>query len=230
MKSQASTSQAAVKRLPIVDGSFNFWDRMSEQEKQEWLGNDMAEAEMYNMEYDLLGAWVKYEGAVRALSEKPALTMESIRAGEILQELKRDVFMVILGEEENQAVDRLLEGLEMWKGNDGSGAYLVAVSVEKLQLAIDWRREASLERACDRAASFGLSVEPVDTNSGRYSGKLVSSSELHLIQDVGRGSAVIHYRGDVDSVVLVVGQNRAIQYDGGKAHVVDRVIDTKRER
>jgi hypothetical protein len=218
------------KRLPVVDGSFNFWDSLTDIERQEWISRDMAEAEMYNLNHDLTKEWTKYAGLVMSLSGKSELSADVLQTGKELQAMKRDGLLIVLGEDEIQTVGRLLEGIDMWEANDAKGAYIAAMAVEKLGSRIEQNLEASLNRAHLSATKVnGLSVQSVDENAGRYTGKIVSSSELHWIQDIGMRTAVIHYKGKMDRMVMV-GQNLTVQYSDGIAGIVERFPSIKRER
>lgn len=69
---------------------------------------------------------------------------------------------------------------------------------EKAAQKVDPILQASADAASEFALKAGLGVKDTNTKDGRYSGKVLHSTEQHLVADNGRGTAVIHRKADLD--------------------------------
>jgi len=79
---------------------------------------------------------------------------------------------------------------------------------------------------------YRLFAAPTNVEHGRYSGRLLLSTDLHIAQDVGLLEAVIHERKRLDGN-LKADQSVTIQYSGGRATVTpkhDQSLDLGRGR
>lgn len=65
------------------------------------------------------------------------------------------------------------------------------------------------------------------TDGGRMVGTVLSRTDFHLVQSLGRDSVAIHELAKLDRVPPL-GRNVAIQYQNGKGAVVDREPDKHR--
>lgn len=86
----------------------------------------------------------------------------------------------------------------------------------------------SLQEAKHIASSMKAIVQPVNAKSGRYSGPVVATTELHVVQDLGRNSYVIHDKRHLDKVPLP-GERMSLSYSGGRAEVQIREASKARE-
>jgi hypothetical protein len=62
-------------------------------------------------------------------------------------------------------------------------------------------------------------VQGINPNRGRYSGKVLHETEHHIVQEIGRGTAVVHSRDDLNSgykELLKSSKSVRIHYDQGK--------------
>ncbi|OGQ52784.1 MAG: hypothetical protein A3J24_07205 [Deltaproteobacteria bacterium RIFCSPLOWO2_02_FULL_53_8] len=89
--------------------------------------------------------------------------------------------------------------------------------------------EKSLHEAKAIAAKSNDSVSLANENSGRYAGQVVGETMHHIIQDVGRRTAVLHEKVKLDKVPAI-GQKLSISYGEGRATVVDRASRTGMDR
>ncbi len=73
------------------------------------------------------------------------------------------------------------------------------------------------------ALDQGLNVRATGDGNQRFAGPLIHETAHHVVQDLGRQTAVVHRKTDLDSVELgdlVAGKSSVrIQYKGGKGAV-----------
>jgi hypothetical protein len=86
----------------------------------------------------------------------------------------------------------------------------------------------SLQEAKGIAASKQGTVNEVNPESGRYTGPVIGSTALHVIQDLGRNSFVIHDKRDLDRVPLA-GERMSVAYTRGRAEVAIRDVSKSRD-
>lgn len=82
-------------------------------------------------------------------------------------------------------------------------------------------REASRNNLTAAAAELGLNVKPADIRHGKtHIGKIVDTTEHHVLQKVGANVAVLHDRAVMPAVALERGKSMSIayQYDPGGKH------------
>lgn len=78
--------------------------------------------------------------------------------------------------------------------------------------------EAMLE--VDFAGQFDV-LKDADTDKGRYAGRVIGDTRLHVIQDHGRGTAMLHLKTELDRIPNV-GTNHQIIYQGGRGQVTTK--------
>lgn len=66
-------------------------------------------------------------------------------------------------------------------------------------------------------------------NGVRHGGQIVASTALHVVQDAGRSSAVIHDKRDLDKVPYV-GERATIAYNGKRAEVAIKDVSQDRNK
>jgi hypothetical protein len=85
--------------------------------------------------------------------------------------------------------------------------------------------ERSLMASAEFAANNGLAVIDVDNKKGEYCGSIVYRSKRHVVQDIGRATAVIHDVKDlpasIDSVVIG-SPSMKLKYHYGTAALIVR--------
>ena len=100
------------------------------------------------------------------------------------------------------------------KSSNAAPIALDADQSEHLQALVE-------SKAAAEKFAFGekMGVQGVNPNRGRYSGKVLHETEHHIVQDIGRGTAVVHNRDDLDvdyKELLKSSKILRIQYDQGK--------------
>lgn len=108
-------------------------------------------------------------------------------------------------------------------------AYDGIVAASDLAASIQGLRRGSFEQAKVRAKISGLVVRDVDEAKGMYFGKIVSETELHVIQNIGCGLACIHAKEKLNRITMV-GQKLSINYSGGCVRVEERSAASGIER
>lgn len=216
-------------RGPTVDGSRDFWHRMTETERQEWIERDIAEAAQYDMAYELTKGWQKYASIIEemAISAQildipvPVIKLQDLdegiaahaalkAAGEKLLDMHGKGELIFLDREElSLAGDPALTKMRPADGIKVLLQKAAARTVESFR-----RAEITSRQMCDEYVV-------ANEKSGRYVGKVIGESELHIVQDAGRRTGVIHEKGKLDKVSMV-GQRLSINYSNGRGAVVDR--------
>lgn len=213
----------ANKRGPTVDGSRDFWLGMADVERQEWIERDMVEAEQYDMVYELTKGWQKYT----ALIEEMASIAQAVAAQDFFDakvathaalEAAGKRLIDMHGKGELIFLDR--EELEL-AGNPALTKMRPAEGIEVLLQKAVARTAESFRRVEITSRMMCDEYVVANEKNGRYVGKVIGESELHIVQDAGRKSGVIHEKGKLDKVSMV-GQRLSINYSNGRGAVVDR--------
>ncbi|MFC6523152.1 hypothetical protein ACFQAT_28720 [Undibacterium arcticum] len=71
-------------------------------------------------------------------------------------------------------------------------------------------------------------VDVANVDSGRYAGMIVATTALHVVQDTGRSSAIIHDKRNLDKIPLA-GEKVALSYKSGRAEVNVREVSKDRD-
>lgn len=108
-------------------------------------------------------------------------------------------------------------------------AYDGIVTASELVAGIEKRRNESFERAKIGVRISGLTLRDVDESKGMYSGKIVSQTDLHVIQSIGCGLGCIHAKERLNRMAMV-GQNLSISYSDGRVKVAERTACAGIER
>jgi hypothetical protein len=113
-------------------------------------------------------------------------------------------------------------------------AGLVPIALELM----DAHRE-SVERAADAASlkSIRASMPPMSEivfpsqmmDKRSYSGKIISDSGLHVVQDIGRNHVAVHNKRDLDGKIPGIGVTMSVDYKNGRGVVVDLKKDVAAE-
>jgi len=86
-------------------------------------------------------------------------------------------------------------------------------------------REKSAEEAASFIAAHGLAVQPLDLRKGEYCGAILHRTEHHLVQDVGRSTAVVHQLQNLPQSLKTAAVGEAsikLRYAQGSAAIVNR--------
>ena len=89
--------------------------------------------------------------------------------------------------------------------------------------------EAKSWQAAEQIARQANSTQVQQANliNGRYVGPVLAVLDLHVVQDLGRGSAVIHDKRQLDKVPMA-GERLAIHYRAGRGEVTVREASKER--
>lgn len=126
----------------------------------------------------------------------------------------------VVGYEPNEADLKRLAAHS--RGESGKGVDAPAAPMTSEQSA---RHEALMQSkaAAERYAfNADLGVQGVSVERGRYAGKVLHETEHHVVQDIGRGTVVIHKRDDLDAnykEMLKSSKKLRINYHEGKGRV-----------
>jgi hypothetical protein len=127
----------------------------------------------------------------------------------------------VVGYEPNEADLKRLEVYSQ-KGIDKAGDKSINVSPIALNADQSEHLKALAEsKAVAEQFAFGekMGVQGINPNRGRYSGKVLHETEHHIVQEIGRGTAVVHSRDDLDAgykELLKSCKSVRIHYDQGK--------------
>lgn len=127
----------------------------------------------------------------------------------------------VVGYEPNEADLKRLDVYSQ-KGIDKAGDKSIKVSPVAPNADQSERLRALNEsKAAAEKFAFGekMGVQGVNPNRGRYSGKVLHETEHHIVQEIGRGTAVVHSRDDLDAgykELLKSSKSLRIHYDQGK--------------
>ncbi|MGP8437783.1 KfrB domain-containing protein [Paraburkholderia fungorum] len=103
--------------------------------------------------------------------------------------------------------------------SNGPAQTVNAAGVNLEEKAIADSKEAALKHAL----GAGAVVMETKEQNGRYAGKVIHQTEHHIVQDLGKKSAVLHEKSRFDPAELRKGIDRGeslrIQYDKGRAGI-----------
>ncbi len=87
----------------------------------------------------------------------------------------------------------------------GQGVTSVDVAESKASLGLNLRQ-------------LGVRVANAPTDGKTYAGKVIAESDLHVVQDIGRGKVVVHDLRNLSKVVSV-GERMTAKYENGRGQV-----------
>lgn len=106
-------------------------------------------------------------------------------------------------------------------------AYKIELHSSKAMLELETR---SLLNAREQSKGEISEWGPVILDAGRrYTGKIVRETELHVVQDVGKGTGVVHDKWRLDKVPMI-GERVAVTYKEGRGEVGMREVSKDRGR
>lgn len=113
-------------------------------------------------------------------------------------------------------------------GASASFVETVNTLAPKANLSLAVREVQSWEEASAIAREkVGDSAQRPNVTIGRYTGPVVAVTELHVVQDLGRGAAMVHDKRALDKIPMP-GERLAIAYRSGRGEVTVRELSKER--
>lgn len=85
----------------------------------------------------------------------------------------------------------------------------------------------AMSEAQDRVGFDGV-IKLANVKNGRYAGRVIATTPMHVAQDTGRNEVMIHDKRNLDKIPLA-GERMSVKYQDGKGEVAVREFSKARE-